>query len=110
MRIALKDVVVLLVSFAPIAIACSNTVGLAPSRTVIEAGTSTSGSSGGAGDGGDVDANVDPSCLSGEGCFTCEPTRSIDLLNACTDGQCAPFDNAARLPLYAANQPLPPVP
>ncbi|MBX3225863.1 MAG: hypothetical protein KIT84_30200 [Labilithrix sp.] len=101
-----RDVLVLVLSFVPVGFACSNAQESAPSRTVGVAGTSTSG---GAADGGDVDADVDPSCLGAEGCFTCEPTRTIDLLNACTDGQCAPFDNAARLPLFVPGQALPPV-
>lgn len=64
-------------------------------------------------DGGDaaVDAApVDPGCLGPDSCFKCEPTQHVELLNACTDGQCTPFDNTARLPLFKAGQPLPPVP
>jgi hypothetical protein len=88
--------------------ACSNSEDAAPSRTVVPAGSS--GSSGSTtSDAGDVDANVDPSCQGAEGCFKCEATRSIDILNSCTDGTCTPFDNT-RLPLYVAGQPLPPIP
>jgi hypothetical protein len=64
-------------------------------------------------DGGDagVDAApVDPGCVGPDGCFKCEPTKHVEVLNACTGGQCTPFDNAARLPLFKAGQPLPPVP
>lgn len=62
--------------------------------------------------GGDAaaDAPVDPGCLGDAGCFKCEPTKHEELLNACTDGQCTPFDNTARLPLFKSGQPLPPVP
>lgn len=90
-----------------LAAACSNSEEAAPSRTVVPSG-STSGAA--EPDAGDVDANVDPSCQGADGCFTCEATRSVDILNACTDGTCAPFDNAARLPLYVTGQPLPAVP
>jgi hypothetical protein len=84
-------------------VACSNSEEAAPSRTVVPAGSTTSSS------GSTPDAAVDPSCQGAEGCFSCEPARSIDLLNACTDGTCTPFDNT-RLPLFTAGQPLPPVP
>jgi hypothetical protein len=52
----------------------------------------------------------DAKCSGPNGCFACEPVKLDEFLNACTDGQCTPFDNAARLPLFKAGQPLPPVP
>lgn len=48
-------------------------------------------------------------CLGAEGCFKCEVENLEQALNACTESQCAPFDNAARLPLYNGGS-LPPVP
>jgi hypothetical protein len=56
--------------------------------------------------GGDSDAG----CLGPNACFACEPVALDEFLNACTDGQCTPFDNVKRLPLYKAGQALPPVP
>jgi hypothetical protein len=94
-----------------VASACSSSTDeAAPSRPVIpvQPDSSTSVS-----DGGDVDgeaAVVDPGCLGPDSCFKCEPVKLDDYLNACTDGQCTPFDNAARLPLFKAGQALPPVP
>jgi hypothetical protein len=64
------------------------------------------------------DANVDApaACFDPGGspanCFdqtVCEPTEDTDFLNGCTDNQCIPFANAARLPLYN-NGNLPPLP
>lgn len=55
-------------------------------------------------------APPDPSCVGDAGCYLCEPQHLTDFLNACTDGECIPFDNAARLPLYKAGEALPPVP
>ena len=95
-----------LTAFA-LAAACSNSEDAAPSRTVVPAGSSSSGST--SSDAGEQDANVDPSCQGAEGCFKCEATRSIDILNSCTDGTCTPFDNT-RLPLFVPGQPLPAVP
>ena len=53
---------------------------------------------------------VDAGCIGPNGCYACAPVQELDYLNACTDGQCTPFDNAARLPLYKAGQPLPAIP
>lgn len=62
----------------------------------------------------DVDAPIDaaPECYLDAGvagCFQCTPTTDEDFLNACTDGTCVAFDNAARLPLYNGGN-LPPLP
>lgn len=60
----------------------------------------------------DADAGEGPdaACFGPDQCFKCEPVELVQFLNACTDGKCIPFDNAARLPLYKAGEPLPPVP
>src|SRR4051812_32987969 len=60
-----------------------------------------------AGDAAVDSAPVDPGCIGAAACFKCEPTKTEEFLNACTDGQCTPFDNKARLPLFTAGQPLP---
>lgn len=61
------------------------------------------------GDAPQPDATGDASlvCFNAAGspanCFqqdVCEPTQLTEFLNGCTDGQCIPFDNATRLPLY----------
>ena len=46
-------------------------------------------------------------CIGPDGCFLC-PDETLEFLNQCTDSACQPFDNVARLPLYA--DPLPPLP
>ena len=48
-------------------------------------------------------------CTGENECFSCEPVELTDFLNACTDGTCFPFDNAARLSRYN-NGDLPPLP
>lgn len=97
------------------ALAFSGVVGTACSSTTQEAAPTRPvvppASTGGTDAGEDADAApVDPGCTGAAGCFKCEPVTNDNFLNACTDGQCTPFDNAARLPLYKAGQPLPPVP
>ena len=84
-------------------VACSSSDEAAPTRTVVPAPVGSSG-------GLDAASDVDPGCLSAAGCFTCEPVNLPDFLNACSEGQCAPFDNVARLPLFEQGKPLPPVP
>ena len=39
-----------------------------------------------------------------------EPSTGEEFLVRCTDSACRPFDNAARLSLYRAGEPLPEVP
>ena len=58
------------------------------------------------------DAAADAGLPSGEckgqnGCYSCKPTTSVQLLNACATG-CVPFDNAKKLPNYRPGQ-LPPL-
>lgn len=108
----MKRVVVLVVALgasalgSALATACSSSdEEAAPTRPVVPA-VDAGPDPGDAGEGG----TVDPGCLGPNGCFTCEPTKNDEILNACTDGQCTPFDNAARLPLYKAGAALPPVP
>ncbi|MDB5219128.1 MAG: hypothetical protein JWO86_7055 [Myxococcaceae bacterium] len=94
-----------------LASACSSSTNEAtPSRPVIPPVDSSVAIDDGGVD-GDAAAVDAASCNGGpQGCFTCEPVQLDDFLNACTDGQCTPFDNVARLPLYKAGQALPPVP
>lgn len=37
------------------------------------------------------------SCTGPAGCFRCAPQSNDELLNACTDRTCVPFDNSKRL-------------
>ncbi|APR83760.1 Hypothetical protein A7982_09109 [Minicystis rosea] len=79
--------------------------------------TSSSSSGGGGGAGGATASSSSsgggtggaPNCDGPNGCFSCSPTKTVEFLNACTDAQCSPFDNVARLPLYN-NGNLPSVP
>lgn len=60
-------------------------------------------------DGGLSPDAFDPSqCVGENGCWSCAPQEQTHFLNRCTSSDCAPFDNAARLPLYA--DPLPALP
>ncbi len=56
----------------------------------------------------DGGAEASAKCVGSEGCYACEVTKLDQALNACSDSQCAPFDNT-RLPLYVGGV-LPPVP
>ena len=58
------------------------------------------------GDAAAAAACIDPTAFGGQGCFSCEPTSTEQLLNACTTAECTPFDNAARIPGYAAGDVL----
>lgn len=73
------------------------------------------GGNGGNGNGGNGageqggDGGSGGSCEGEDGCYSCEPVENEHFLNACTDADCVPFDNVARLPLYNGGD-LPPVP
>jgi hypothetical protein len=43
------------------------------------------------------------------GCYSGEPKQTSQYLNHCTDSECEPFDNKARLPLLDGDK-LPPLP
>jgi hypothetical protein len=87
--------------------ACSsNTEEATPTRPPVPIVTPDSD----AGDAAVEAAPVDPGCVGPAGCFKCAPAKNDEFLNACTDGQCTPFDNTARLPLFKAGQPLTAVP
>jgi hypothetical protein len=78
-------------------------------------GAQAGGSGGDTGDAGvTTDGGVSPDafdpaqCVGDSGCWSCAPQEQTHFLNRCTSSDCAPFDNAARLPLYA--DPLPALP
>lgn len=54
------------------------------------------------------DAFDPAACLGPDDCWSCAPREQSHFLNHCTTSDCAPFDNAARLPLLS--DPLPPLP
>jgi hypothetical protein len=58
-------------------------------------------------DGGATDGG---SCVGDGGCYACAPSTTAQFLNRCTGSACAPFNNAARLPLLRADGGLPPLP
>lgn len=80
------------------------------------AGGTSSGPSGNAGTGGtDASAGTGGTSAGGTGgssAAACveEPSTPEEFLARCTDSACRPFDNAARLTLYRAGEPLPEVP
>jgi hypothetical protein len=91
-----------------IVLACSSSSDeAAPSRPVVPVPDASSAAD--AGDEAEA-APPDAGCAGPAGCFKCVPTKNDEFLNACTDGLCTPFDNAARLPLFKVGQPLPAVP
>lgn len=50
-------------------------------------------------------------CVGPDGCFNCAPKQPLELLNACTDAACSPFENTQkRLPLLNGDGTLPPLP
>lgn len=83
---------------AAFAIACSSSEEAAPTRTITPAPTAA------------VDSGAPPETPDASTCFEGEPAALEQFYNACTDGQCSPFDNVARLPLYERGKPLPPIP
>lgn len=129
-----RSLLALAASLAPLALAlaaCSSDDNEAPSGPSIfdpqppsagNGGTSGAGGTGGgtgganAGTGGAASGSggtggVAPNCLDPSGCFSasCAPQSTDQFLNRCTDSLCAPFDNAARLPLFNGGN-LPPLP
>ncbi len=50
------------------------------------------------------------SCEGPDGCWSCDPTTSLQILNQCNDLVSVPFDNKARLPLLNADGTLPALP
>jgi hypothetical protein len=75
----------------------------------------TSSNQAGSGNEGGGDNPPIPECdkpeLGADGCFNCPKDKEVEQwLNRCTDGDCVPFDNKARLPKLKADGSLPPLP
>lgn len=70
-----------------------------------------SGGDGGSGGSGGGDGGGDPGCWESEPrvCFSCEPERNEEFLDACTDAQCVPFDNG-KLTKLLPDGKVPPLP
>lgn len=79
----------------------SGEAGAAAGKAGGSAGKGAGGASGGK-------ASSD-SCEGPKGCYSCDPQESTHYLNHCTESECEPFDNAARLPLLEDGK-LPPLP
>lgn len=93
----------------------SNNVGFSGQSGAAGSGTAGSGNagsgtagSGTAGSGTAGSGTAGSSGSGGAGCFD-KPKTTSEFLNQCTNSTCAPFDNAARLPLFQNGQ-LPPIP
>lgn len=71
-------------------------------------GSSSSAATGGGGAAGSGTSGGGGSCASGGGCYACTPTNTQELLNACTDATCVPFDNS-RCTHLSADGGLPPL-
>ena len=72
----------------------TGTGGAATTSSTGTGGAATTSSTGtGGGDAGQ-------SCTGTDGCYACPPQTTSEFLNGCTNAQCSPFDNVARLPLY----------
>lgn len=65
--------------------------------------------SGTTGEPAETGAETGDECRGELGCYACEPASPAQLLNACSDATCQPFDNATRLPLLVDGQ-IPPLP
>ena len=91
----------------PFAAACGDqaTIITAPSAG---SGAIESGGAGGAGGAGGSDVGAGGS--SGQAACVENPTAPEQYLIRCTSSACRPFDNAGRLSLYRAGEPLPEVP
>jgi hypothetical protein len=86
-----RAVVILLVALG-LALGCNAIFGIGDYVVTDEAGS----------DGSTNDGDVDANCKT--------PTTDPELLNACTNSQCVPFDDTVRVPRLAADGALPPVP
>lgn len=81
-------------------------------------GGNSPGDIGGAGNAGEGGSGAEPSqpvCdkpeLGADGCFNCpENKKTVQWLNRCSDSDCEPFDNKARLPLLNEDGSLPDLP
>lgn len=49
-------------------------------------------------------------CVGPDDCFACEPTKTEEFLNACTDVACVPYDNSQLDGLLQEDGSVPPVP
>jgi hypothetical protein len=49
-------------------------------------------------------------CVGPDGCFACDPVEPVEILNACTDANCVPYDNAQIADLLEEDGSVPPVP
>ena len=91
----------LVLGFGAAPIGCGDEATIvAPEPPTGAAGTST-GSGGTSGDGSGGTGNA--ACVE-------DPVTPADFLVRCTDSACRPFDNADRLGLFRAGEPLPEVP
>jgi hypothetical protein len=46
----------------------------------------------------------------GVACFSCKPSKTLEFENACTNAECAPFDDKKRLTKLTEDGGLPPLP
>lgn len=76
----------------------------------VERETSGPGSTGAGGAGGGGSASTSTGCVGPDGCWACEPESQAEILNACTDAACIPYDNAQLEGLLLEDGSVPPVP
>jgi hypothetical protein len=94
------------VLFACVCIAlvgCNSILGISSFTVQGDAGTTRDG-------GGPDSGCLDPTGFGGKGCYRCEPQTPEQLLSACTSAAFEPFDNAARIPNFDPERPLPTLP
>ena len=75
--------------------------------------TGGGGATGGSSGGGSTGGGGDPGTCNNDttqNCYSCTPTNSEQLANACTSATCVPFDDATRLTKLTADGGLPPLP
>jgi hypothetical protein len=87
---------------------CDLTRHVCASVSATASGTGGSGSSSGTGPTSST-SSTGGGCDAG-GCYSCPPTTSEEILNACTDAGCKSFENGKRLQHLTADGGLPPLP
>jgi hypothetical protein len=93
--------------------ACTNLVGLTGYSTRGDSSSSEGGGAalGDAASGTDAQGTNEAGCDDDSSvCYACTPTTAEQLLNACTNATCVPFDDTGRLTHLLPDGSLPPLP
>ena len=80
------------------------------SRLCITSSNQSDGGHPSASDDGGTRGDEPTSCVGANGCYRCAPTNDLQFANGCTDSQCKPFDNKARVKNLPPDGGLTPLP